>query len=338
MIAEIAAVLVLCACGDLRAQRVLEVTSTPSCVSCTVELERILTIEDSEPFWLGSVLSLSRDHSGRYHGTSSPVTPGEIQVLDTSGRRIARYGGKGEGPGEGLRTSAPVAFDRADTAYVYDVRLRRFSVFSPAASFVRSFNAPPPDQAAIFTADRQLLMASFVPTRTGIGLPFHIVDPVSGAIVRSFGAAHLTEYRIEQWTLNGQRVLELRRSVEWFRSHDGTLTADGVTGAYIRGIDEDAEGLLWVFIQVPDVNYTENWRRLPDPGDGMGPRPGGAMGFHDLLDVIIEVIDPRTGTLVASRRFDQNLRTLGNGAPLHSYREAADASPLYDIYRVRLIR
>jgi hypothetical protein len=351
--------------GGVNAQRVLEISSSPGCASCRIELERLLTIEDSEPFWLGGVVSLARDPQGRYHGTSSPVTPGEIHVLDAGGRRIARYGGEGSGPGEGLRTSAPVAFDRADTAYVYDVRLNRFSVWSPSFEFVRSFNGPPPDQAAIFTEDRQLLMPSFVPTREGIGWPLHIVDPVTGAIVRSFGsdspvqplgrlesnrrrlaaskgrlfwAAHLTQNRIEQWTIDGQRLLEIRRNVDWFEPHDGRLTEDGVTGSYIRGIHEDADGLLWVFIQVPDVNYSANRRRMPDPGDGMGPRPGGAMAFHGLLDVIVEVIDPRDGTLVASRRFDQNIRTLGNGAPLHSFREAADASPIYDVYRVRLVR
>ena len=346
------------------AQAVVTIPSEPDCAACTIELEHVFAIQDAEPFWLGGTLTLVRDSQGRYHATSLTVTPGEIHVLNSRGQWIRSYGRQGRGPGEGIMTFAPVAFN-VDTAYVYDIMLRRYSVWSPTLEFVRSFNGPPPDEAAIMTQDGHLLIASAVMTREGIGWPLHFLDRVTGEVVKSFGsydptqplgviepnrrrlavskdgrfwAAFLTEYRIGLWDGNGRQVLEVQRNVDWFRAHDGQVGPDGETGAYIKALWEDAEGLLWLVIQVPDENRRANRSRLRDPGDGMGPRPESALTFHGMLDTVIEVIDPRKGTLIASRRLDDNLRTFGNGAPLHAYREQASGVPSYDVYRAKLLR
>jgi hypothetical protein len=51
---------------------------------------------------------------------------------------------------------------------------------------------------------------------------------------------------------------------------------------------------------------------------------------------VLEVIDPASGQLVATRRFDDSLNTLGDDAPIIAYRLSADGSPLVDVLRASL--
>lgn len=99
-------------------QVVYVLSENPSCRTCTIQLTRLQQIRDSEPPWLGDRVFISRDSRGRLHAISSQVTPGTIQVLDSTGSRWRSYGrGRGSGPGEGERLVSPF-FGPADTAYV----------------------------------------------------------------------------------------------------------------------------------------------------------------------------------------------------------------------------
>ena len=62
----------------------------------------------------------------------------EIRVFDSgSGAHLFTIGGKGDGPGEFLRSSL-LGFDAEGSAYVYDAEHRRLSVFSESGEFERS--------------------------------------------------------------------------------------------------------------------------------------------------------------------------------------------------------
>lgn len=61
----------------------------------------------------------------------------EIRVFDPgSGAHLFTIGGRGDGPGE-FRQSSLLGFDAEGTAYVYDYRHRRLSVFSESGEFQR---------------------------------------------------------------------------------------------------------------------------------------------------------------------------------------------------------
>lgn len=198
------------------------------------------------------------------------------------------------------------------------------------------------------------MVAARIPSRGHAGWPLHVLSGADGSVLRSFGAdqaaltpgearasarrlakaesgriwaAHQGQYLIELWDLEGRKHVEVRGSLERFERSD--LPRPSITGVW-----EDA-GLLWVMIHVADPRYAENVQKLEDPGDGLGPRIGPADG-HALYDTVLEVIDPASGQLVATRRFDDSLNTLGDDAPIIAYRLSADGSPLVDVLRASL--
>ena len=66
----------------------------------------------------------------------------EIRVFDSgSGAHLFTIGGRGDGPGE-FRQSWSLGFDAEGTAYVYDYRHRRLSVFSESGELQRSDPMP----------------------------------------------------------------------------------------------------------------------------------------------------------------------------------------------------
>jgi hypothetical protein len=327
-----------------------------------VELERLFVLRDSEPFWMTGSLSLSRDSRGRYHATSVRIVPGVMQLLDSTGRRIGKYGnGEGRGPGEGSWLIAPWSFGPGDTAYVYDSVLRRFNVWSPDLKFMRSFIPPGAPISALTVGYDRMIIAADVPSREHAGWPLHIIRNDNGAIVRSFGAeqpayrsdapylnrrllafsgpnriwsGRVTEYTIEEWDLDGRLLRTLRRDASWFRPHDGRGRGPK---PFVQSLWTDQDGLLWVMLMIPDPNYEQNYSKLRDPGDGMGPYIQPADN-HGLMDVMIEVIDPTAGRVVAARQFPDYMKSHGNGAPIQVYREDAEGNPQFEVYRARLKR
>ena len=66
----------------------------------------------------------------------------EIRVFDSgSGAHLFTIGGRGDGPGE-FRMSGFLGFDAGGSAYVYDLRHRRLSVFSESGELLRSHLMP----------------------------------------------------------------------------------------------------------------------------------------------------------------------------------------------------
>jgi hypothetical protein len=348
------------AAPGVEAQAPISVPSAVSCPGCSIQREQILRIVDTEPAWLGDHIFLSRDSNGRFHAASNTDSPGRIHVLDSAGRKVGIYGnGKGRGPGEGELTVSPF-FGPGDTAYVYDSALARVSVWSPDRKLVRTFASPGGIISAFLVDAKTLVIASNVPTREHAGWPLHMVDVVNGSVRKSFGrsdgyrydmaganarriaqsadggiwSSHFFEYVLEKWSKDGTLTRTLRRDVDWVRPRDARTGAPGST---ILAIWEDREGLLWVMIQVPDQRYAQNHARLEDPGDGMGKRIRGR-DRNGLRDTIIEVIDPRAGRLLATRRFDEHMNGLGGAAPVYSYNEDPQGNPQYNVYSFRLTR
>lgn len=64
---------------------------------------------------------------------------GDLGVFTIQGQRVAKYGGKGRGPGEFQTIQAVSTLH--DTIVVYDRALRRVSLFSSRGGFVRSFDS-----------------------------------------------------------------------------------------------------------------------------------------------------------------------------------------------------
>ena len=59
--------------------------------------------------------------------------------------------------------------------------------------------------------------------------------------------------------------------------------------------------------------------------------------MRGFVDTIVEVIDPRTGQLVASHRYEDDLVRWGQG-PIMIYNEDENGVPSYSLYEPRLVR
>jgi hypothetical protein len=67
----------------------------------------------------------------------------QLRTYDPGGRLVSATGGQGRGPGE-FGTINWIAGLPGDSVLVFDLRLQRFSVWSPAGAFVRMFSSQAP--------------------------------------------------------------------------------------------------------------------------------------------------------------------------------------------------
>lgn len=117
---------------------------------------------------------LPQDHIAVVNGSGN-----EILVFDSSGERVATWGGTGDGPGE-FRSLEWLAFLPPDTLAAGDRGLRRVTIFDAAGQYVRSFG----------TADAVDRVSNPIPPRpvglladgSAIGAAYSQPDPVEGSV------------------------------------------------------------------------------------------------------------------------------------------------------------
>jgi hypothetical protein len=190
----------------------------------------------------------------------------------------------------------------------------------------------------------------------GVGQPLHIIDP-AGRIARSLAgtekwdpaklylgmrniapasgnriwSAHTGAYRVELWGPDGSNPLTLVRNPRWFRpwEHEVRRSAEGLERPRIVDVAEDRQGRLWVSILVRDP------KRRPSRGTG-------EVAFTEIdldaeFDTVLEVLDPRSGRLLAQTRFERSIAEfIGDGSMVISRREDADGNIVVDVWRARL--
>jgi hypothetical protein len=340
--------------GEAAAQRVVDIPRQPGCRGCTIEVQRVAVLGEADgPGIIESEFTMGvADSRGRYflYHAYAP----EVKAYDANGRFIKRLGGTGRGPGE-FNGVGVVRVTAGDTVHLFDGNNLTHSVFSPALQFVRStaLEIMPQIHAVPLGGDRVVLgVALRSPSR--VGLPLHLVE--GGRVVRSFGsvrgayrpdipyidsrtiapadqrsvwAAQPNRYVIEQWSTEGQKLRELRRSVGWFPPvlTNWLVSPSKPPPTLLQQVWQDRAGRLWVSIMVPDRNWRSQVRRG-------GPHGYTVADNTRYYDTIIEVIDPRRGVLLASRRFNEWVHFMGEdriGAVV-----GEDDVPQYVVWRVQL--
>jgi len=110
----------------------------------------------------------------------------------------------------------------------------------------------------------------------------------------------------DERTLDGAVVQTLERDVEWFRPSESLaeVSPDHPPTPRVAGIYEDVRGLLWVHTLTAD-------RRWPDAVRALNGVDGKLRYYVDSRDIYldsrVEVIDPQTGRLVATAKWDWEL-------------------------------
>lgn len=311
----------------LPAQAVVEIGRDALCDKNCFVVEAVTRIgESSGEGILPGAYTFTRDSRGRFY-FAAPTAPGEIFVYNRDGRFIRSVDRRGAGPGEFDRIDWLHA-SRGDSLYVFDRSNVRLTLLSPSLEVVRMGRFHGTATDAVTLTSGRLVVSARIPTPESVGLPLHLLDS-DESVKRSFGserefyrsdmvfsiqrrltpaaddrfwAGHRTAYVLELWDANGTKHQTLQRTVDWFRPYLRTLqtTEQQPPQPSMNSVHLDKNGLLWVIVQIADQDYTRAIERVSTP-EGLGTR---FLDVHKVYDTVMEVIDPSSGRLVATQRFD----------------------------------
>ena len=349
--------------GIADAQSVVTIGSDVACPRCRLTIARAATIgRDDDPVAWAPYFDVTRDSRGRY--IVAPSDNGsQFLIYGRDGRFVRAVGRAGQGPGE-FRSLFRVIVGAGDTLHAFDAGTRRWSVFSPTLEHVRSIPLPFTAQAAVFLRPDQLVVHDLLPTRERSGLPLHLVS-ARGDVGPSFGnraaamsagrraelfrvvtrasdssvwAGYFDRYRIERWHVSGRLEHVVERSASWYPqwSEYGSYRLDERRPqAQMRFIWQTPNGLLFVVTRVPDTRWQpsdESRTRAPRQERPILPRTENAR----YTDTIIEVLDPRRGTLVTLLRIPEAIDGFLPDGSLYSVRELPSGAEAIDVWRVQL--
>jgi hypothetical protein len=297
---------------------------------------------------------LTRDARGRLYVFGSGIEG--VAVYDSTGRYLRSIGRKGSGPGEYQGASGVVAL-RGDSLALVDASLARISILAPNYLLARTTPVSHAGARPIVSSrDPRLLLLNHPDRRRGNSTS--VVDIVTGKTVREFGDAtgtpfaslpegtvritardttdgvwvsYATRYRIERWTFDGRRTAILERRAEWFpdvRSPRARETGEPQP-AIISMIVDDSDR-LWVLSTVADPDWKGAVKLIPGRPT---PQVTNPLKYQDS---ILEVIDVRTGTVTAARRFDSPRITLLSGMYLGESGEDDIGRPVVRLSRLTL--
>lgn len=329
----------------------------PSCADCRITLDPVIRFgADANAMAPAYEAVITRKRSGELY-VAPLETPGVIGVFDVQGKLIRSIGRTGDGPGE-FRSINYISFLEGDTLVVADRVQSTLTFFAPNDSFVRRVSSHSLINKVLAAPGGGLVLA-IQSNRADIG-PLQIVTR-DGATRRVFGrddgesferlsyrriafhpggdlwAARTNEYRLDVYDLAGTLVRSVRRSVEWFpRLTHETLQSfadrpEPPQLTLLRDIVIDDAARIWVIIDCSNPA----WR---PPADQDPTRRLSVSDINARVRHVIEVLDTRTGGMIATRDFDDEL-LMGFLDERHVFgvRELTDGSLEAFIMEMRLL-
>ena len=330
------------------------VPSNPACPSCKIVLDPVVTLGRSGDPPLTRLTRVAVDSRGQFYAAPT-YNRGEIAMYDAGGRFVRKFGRPGQGPGEFGGPIHMLRVGPGDSIHVFEGP--RHTVLAPA---LRAFGSvrllPVLLNDLAFLADGRMVAQQMVVGRGGIGQPLHVIGD-GGRIAQSFAgtdkwdparlysgirpiapasgnrvwSAHTGAYRVELWEPAGSNSLILVRDASWFQPWEQVIrrSAEGRERPRIVDVAEDRQGRLWVSILVRDPKH----RRSRETREV----PLTEVDANAEFDTVLEVLDPRSGRLLARTRFEQIIPAfIGDGSVVFARREDADGNIVVDVWRARL--
>lgn len=341
------------------------ISNTVSCSQCKVIFNSVSTIGDtSGPGLLLNVpAAVLRDRSERFWVVFPSGPP---QAYDNEGKFVGAVGRLGRGPGE-FESPLGALLLPGDSVLVFDGALGRATVIDPTLKARRSIRLPWPLQPGVllrwpasvimrglagsvasteyslhdvsFQQDQAEVQRSFgsigadTPSRWGSTAQFQTLAAAGDGGVWS---APRSRYEVHKWTGRGEHVESLHRRPSWFAEesprHVGSRNIP--PPPVVAAIQEDREGLLWVFLRIPAENWRLGWTRTPI---GVKEYPVELIDVERLYDTMIEVIDPGAGVVLARERLNGYLISVTDHRQLSIYADGPDGNPVIRIVDVTLM-
>ena len=327
-----------------------EATGPCAAGDCRIELEHIARITDADD---PGILSpdytwFQETEAGTFVTASMDLT--QIAEFGPDGRLVRVTGRAGQGPGEFLILVTPIP-GPGDTLFAADLGQGRITMFGPdrtpagtiATRFVPNLLMP----------DGSFLVGQ-VERGDTIGYPILVVDR-EGEVVRSFGA-HERQYRpdlltrkvalardgtvwamaparyvLERWDPStGEQLQSTAIGSDWFHESLAPYADETVRPpSRVGGLWEDEDGLVWTVVRDADVD----WEPSPRANEHRPYEPGER---ERLFDWVIEVVDPGSGRVLASRRFGAPLWNRSPSRILASPVDTILTVVAYDVWKPRL--
>lgn len=349
---------------DLQSQNVIQLRQATDCSRCRVEARLFTTLSDSLFAIDGSRTRVFRIQDGRFAVTGEQGT--SIGLFSPAGRFERRVGRAGGALGE-YGEIAWLTEGHDGLTHVLDYRSRRRTVYDAAFRTATTSFPMPSVNEALFLPDGRMLASGSIATTAATGLPLHIIGG-DGAIERSFGSdslafrrgsaslalyrflvpakdgdfwiAPMLNYSVQHWSRELRLISTLRRSVDWFPPRDpdepfGHPDRDRPPTT-MRGIWVDPSGLLWANIGVPSRDWKPRQLATNAPvGEG---RSVTQLESSKLFDTMVEVIDPRSQTVLASTRFRGMMGPISRSRLQWIMREGLDGGITIDVVELLFIR
>ena len=292
---------------------------------CRIELEHIVRITDAdEPGILPtSIVRIQETEAGTF--VSASFDGKQIVEFGPDGRLAGVIGRGGQGPGEFVQVHTLIP-GPGDTLFAPDMRQGRITTFGPDRALTGTFPMPFGIPALVMP-DGSLLVSAQIRRSETIGYPMHVVDR-EGRVVRSFGTdepqyrpglEHIltrkvapsrdgtvwamapARYVLERWDPStGERLQSTRIPSDWFRESDEPTDIAVYPPPRVEGLWEDEDRRVWTIVRDADVDWEP-------PPHGNEERPFDLQEYNRLYDWVIEVVDPGSGRVLASRRFGETL-------------------------------
>jgi hypothetical protein len=156
-------------------------------------------------------------------------------------------------------------------------------------------------------------------------------------------AAHVSRYSIECFSATGVKLHAMARDVSWFPPFDQYIAAEYdekrvETAVGFFGIAVDQQMRVWIAMVVADANW-----RARRPEDRPGPGESGPLSTswisdqQKFVDTIYEVLDLRTGVVIASQRDDGVAGRFVEGGRMIRMRETAAGTVVADVLVPRVV-
>jgi hypothetical protein len=296
----------------LPAQTITVIPAKPACKICALQLSPVVRLgsaEDSAGFGLTASVVMTR--RGQFL-VSSGTFVGHIFVYDRNGTFLRSIGRRGGGPGE-FNSTLRLHVDATDTVRAIEAGTpRRYHVIAPDNTIRRSVPLLTSFASAVAQPNGTLFAAT--PTAATLvaeydqkgqrikefGTPLPNANPKERAGFVAIGPTGTRwslaqdAYVIERWSPDGTRAQRVTAVRNWLPRDPPTNPRDARVkkpASRLVGMLAGPNDQLFVFAVVADAN----WKPSP-PGRDPDPRR--------VFDTLVELIDARSGSFIASTRFD----------------------------------
>ena len=347
---------------------VVVVPDAPACATCSLTVSAVVELGDREGPGIVAQLNAAyaqarvvRSDDGDYY-VPAHLGDGRLLRFSSDGVFQEAIGRPGEGPGE---YDLPMLMGgSADDLTILDPSSARLTTIRGGE--VATTSLPFMARTWAVLSDGRYVYNGLPSWREGVGHPLHVYDLASRRITSSFGdegvrvdrsrrgpSGHLrrslaaaadgniwvareNRYRIDKWSPDGDRIVRIERDAPWFRPWEEWpgVHFEVRPPPVIVGVGDWGDGLLMVIVRLADADW-QPIRPTQEVLPGHESIP--LSREEELYDTVIEVLDTRSGKVLARTRVGEDVVGLVGRDGFCSYAEHSDlGEPKYVVWSVGL--